>query len=229
MARSALIGGVLMYELRTRLGATLGAGAILLLALAGVVGAAALPQPALDNRAAVADERSAQLEENEGENAENEDEDVDEDQDEDVDQEGESAHACDADAEVVEPSESGAEGEETTETEQLEAHDSSRGVSEIAGDVTLVGGKNCNHGGAVSEAAHERNTERAAARQAASAERDAAKEQRKADRDAAKAERKAARDAAKVERESMNELRKTERDAAKAQGKANRGHGGGRP
>ncbi|MEO8438472.1 MAG: EF-hand domain-containing protein [Chloroflexota bacterium] len=27
-------------------------------------------------------------------------------------------------------------------------------VAEVAGDVTLVGGKNCNHGGAVSEAAH---------------------------------------------------------------------------
>jgi hypothetical protein len=57
-----------------------------------------------------------------------------------------------------------------------------------------VGGKNCNHGGAVSEAAKKDQ-------EAAKAERDAAK----AERDAAKAERAAAR-----------ELRAQEREAAKA-------------
>ena len=62
-----------------------------------------------------------------------------------------------------------------------------------------TGGKNCNHGGAVSEASK-------AANEAAKADRDA----RKAERDAAKAERKAARD-----------LKKQEREAARA----SKGHG----
>ncbi|MGZ9159871.1 MAG: hypothetical protein ACXW4T_01790 [Candidatus Limnocylindrales bacterium] len=56
-----------------------------------------------------------------------------------------------------------------------------------------VGGKNCNHGGAVSEVAKEK-----ADKAAAKAERDAAKAERKAARDAAKAQRKAAHDAAKA-------------------------------
>jgi hypothetical protein len=55
------------------------------------------------------------------------------------------------------------------------------------------GGKNCNHGGAVSEAAKKDHEAAKAAREAAKAERDAAKAERKAARDAAKA----ARDAAK--------------------------------
>lgn len=49
-----------------------------------------------------------------------------------------------------------------------------------------VGGKNCNHGGYVSRAAHERNA-------AAKAEREAARAAAKAEREAAKAERTAAR------------------------------------
>lgn len=49
-----------------------------------------------------------------------------------------------------------------------------------------VGGKNCNHGGAVSEAVK-------AAKAAAKAERDAAKAERRAERDAAKAARNAAK------------------------------------
>jgi hypothetical protein len=52
-----------------------------------------------------------------------------------------------------------------------------------------TGGKNCNHGGAVSEA----NEAAKAAREAAKAERDAAKAERAADRAAAKADREAAR------------------------------------
>jgi hypothetical protein len=66
-----------------------------------------------------------------------------------------------------------------------------------------TGGKNCNHGGAVSEASK-------AANQAAKAEREAAREAAKAEREAKKAERQAAR-----------ELKKAEREAAKA----GKGHG----
>jgi hypothetical protein len=55
------------------------------------------------------------------------------------------------------------------------------------------GGKNCNHGGAVSEAAKKDHEAAKAARDAAKAERDAAKAERKAARDAAKAAREAAR------------------------------------
>jgi hypothetical protein len=69
------------------------------------------------------------------------------------------------------------------------------------------GGKNCNHGGAVSEAAKKDHEAAKAAREAAKAERDAAK----AERDAAKAERKAAREAAKAARDAAK--------ATKQQGK----------
>ncbi len=65
-------------------------------------------------------------------------------------------------------------------------------VSSVAASDAL-GGKNCNHGGAVSEGVK-------AAKEAARAERDAAKAERKVQRDAAKAERKVQRDAAKAER-----------------------------
>lgn len=68
-----------------------------------------------------------------------------------------------------------------------------------------VGGKNCNHGGAVSEVARD-----PAAKAAAKAARDAAKAERQADRAAAKV----ARDAAKAER-----------TAARAAAKAARHHG----
>ena len=62
------------------------------------------------------------------------------------------------------------------------------------------GGKNCNHGGAVSEAAKKDHEAAKAAREAAKAERDAARAERKAARDAAKA----ARDAAKAARQQGN-------------------------
>ena len=62
-------------------------------------------------------------------------------------------------------------------------------VSSVA-QSDATGGKNCNHGGAVSEAAKKDH-------EAAKAARDAAK----AEREAARAERKAARDAAKLARE----------------------------
>ena len=55
------------------------------------------------------------------------------------------------------------------------------------------GGKNCNHGGAVSEAAKKDHEAAKAAREAAKAERDAAKAERKAAREAAKAAREAAK------------------------------------
>ena len=60
------------------------------------------------------------------------------------------------------------------------------------------GGKNCNHGGAVSEAAKKDHEAAKAAREAAKAERDAAKAERKAAREAARESARAARDAAKA-------------------------------
>ncbi len=65
-------------------------------------------------------------------------------------------------------------------------------VSTVA-QSAAVGGKNCNHGGAVSDAVKE-------AKAAAKAERDAAKAAAKADREALKAQRKADREALKAER-----------------------------
>jgi hypothetical protein len=59
------------------------------------------------------------------------------------------------------------------------------------------GGKNCNRGGAVSEAAKKDHDAAKAARDRAKAARDAAKSERAAARAAAKAERQAAREAAK--------------------------------
>jgi hypothetical protein len=75
-------------------------------------------------------------------------------------------------------------------------------VAWVAGS-EAVGGKNCNHGGAVSEAA-------AKDHEAAAAERAAAK---------------AERDAAKAEREAARELRAQERAAAKAARSAEKGQG----
>ena len=60
-----------------------------------------------------------------------------------------------------------------------------------------IGGKNCNHGGAVSEAAKKDHEAAAAARAAAKAEREAARAEKQAAKDAARA----ARDAAKAARE----------------------------
>ena len=91
--------------------------------------------------------------------------------------------------------------------------DGTLSVTEVA-HTDWVGGKNCNHGGAVSDAVH------------------AAQEVAKAARDAAKAERAAARDAAKAERSAERAAAKAERDAAKAERKASapkpgKGNGGG--
>jgi hypothetical protein len=78
-------------------------------------------------------------------------------------------------------------------------------VAWVAGS-DAVGGKNCNHGGAVSEAAQKDQ-------EAAAAERAAAK---------------AERDAAKAEREAARELRAQEREAAKAARSAEKGRGNNR-
>jgi hypothetical protein len=61
-----------------------------------------------------------------------------------------------------------------------------KAVSEVA-QSDSVGGKNCNHGGAVSAAAKKDHDAAKAARDASKAARDAAREARKAARDAAKA------------------------------------------
>ena len=79
----------------------------------------------------------------------------------------------------------------------------------------VVGGKNCNHGGAVSDAVH-------AAQELAKEARDAAKAERATERAAAKAERDAARAAAKAERDAA----KADRAAAKAERSAGKGKSG---
>jgi len=112
-----------------------------------------------------------------------------------------------ADEETTEETEEAAPDEETCEAVEAPVLDPATDTSDWNhGDwVTWVsrseatGGKNCNHGGAVSAASK-------AAKEAAKA----AKEAAKAERDAKKAEKKAARD-----------LKKQERQA----GKANKGHG----
>ena len=73
-----------------------------------------------------------------------------------------------------------------------------------------VGGKNCNHGGAVSEAAK-------AAKEVVKAERAAAKAERAAERAAAKAEAAAARATVKAERAADRAAAKAERNAARAE------------
>ncbi len=70
-------------------------------------------------------------------------------------------------------------------------------VSWVAGS-EATGGKNCNHGGAVSEAAKKDHEAAKAERAAAKAERDAKKAEQKAARDVRKAERAAERAAAKA-------------------------------
>lgn len=67
-----------------------------------------------------------------------------------------------------------------------------------------IGGKNCNHGGAVSEAAKKDPAAKDAAKAAAKEARDAAK----AAREAARAEKKAAHDAAKIARQQAKEKNK---------------------
>lgn len=76
-------------------------------------------------------------------------------------------------------------------------------VSRVARS-NAVGGKNCNHGGAVSKAAKEAQEARDAAKEARKAEQQAAKDSRKAERQAAKDARKAERDAAKDARKGGN-------------------------
>jgi hypothetical protein len=92
-------------------------------------------------------------------------------------------------------------------------------VSSVA-ESDAVGGTNCNHGGAVSEAVH-------AAQELAKAERAAAKAERQAERAAAKAERQAERTAAKAERDAAKAAAKAERQAAKATHQTGKGKHGG--
>jgi len=73
-----------------------------------------------------------------------------------------------------------------------------------------IGGKNCNHGGAVSEAAK-------AAKAVVMAEREAAKAERAAERTAAKAEAAAVRATVKAERAADRAAARAERAAAKAE------------
>ncbi len=81
-------------------------------------------------------------------------------------------------------------------------------VSSVA-QSDAVGGKNCNHGGAVSKAVHD------------------AKVLAKEARDAAKAERAAEKAAAKAERAAQRAAAKAERDAAKAERGNGKGNGNG--
>ncbi|HET7702603.1 MAG TPA: hypothetical protein VFK35_04335 [Candidatus Limnocylindrales bacterium] len=92
-----------------------------------------------------------------------------------------------------------ANADEALVVDEPAANAHGKAVSDVARS-DAVGGKNCNHGGAVSEAAHD-----------------------KADQDAAKA----ARDEAKAARAEARAAAKAARDAARAERKANRGKGHG--
>ena len=91
----------------------------------------------------------------------------------------EDAEAPAADAEAPVACEAAPVAEEPVVAEPLDTAPNAHGkaVSKVAQDKDAVGGKNCNHGGAVSEVAKDR------------AAKDAAKDARKAAHDAAKAER----------------------------------------
>jgi hypothetical protein len=101
----------------------------------------------------------------------------------------EDSATCDAAAPTAdETSTDGTEtATETTDTTDTAPNAHGKAVSDVA-RLPVVGGKNCNHGGAVSEAAHAdkeaRDAARAAAKAAAKAERDAAKAAREAAREA---------------------------------------------
>ena len=75
----------------------------------------------------------------------------------------------------------------TTDTQTTDTTKNHGGVVSAVAQSTAVGGKNCNHGGAVSEASHKDNEARKAARDAEKAARDAARAAKKAARDAAHA------------------------------------------
>ena len=82
-----------------------------------------------------------------------------------------------------------------------------------------IGGKNCNHGGAVSEAAQADREARAAAKAERKAEHDAAKAVRMAERDAAKAARRSEHDAARAERKAEHDAARAERTSRHATSK----------
>jgi hypothetical protein len=99
------------------------------------------------------------------------------------------AAECDATAPTDE--ESSTDGTETTDPEAQDETTDTVPTShgQVVRDVAksdAVGGKNCNHGGAVSEASHKDNEARKAEREAAKAAREAAREAAKAAREAAK-------------------------------------------
>jgi EF hand len=135
-----------------------------------------------------------------GDTGETGDEVVDEEADE-ADCEATDEETADAEVAEEEACEEVAAPEPETPLDPTAPNSHGAWVSWVAGS-EATGGKNCNHGGAVSEAAKKDQ-------EAAKAERAAAK----AERDAAKAERKAARDLKKQEREAAR--------AAKGHGKPN--------
>ena len=74
---------------------------------------------------------------------------------------------------------------EPTDTETTDTPKNHGAVVSVVAHSDAVGGKNCNHGGAVSEASHKDNEARKAARDAEKAARNAARDAAKAARDAA--------------------------------------------
>lgn len=97
-------------------------------------------------------------------------------------------------------------------------------VSSVAAS-DVVGGANCNHGGAVSQAVKAAREAARDARDAERAERAAERAAAKAERDAAKAERAAQRAAERAERAAERAAANAERAAGKANGKAGKGNG----
>jgi hypothetical protein len=147
--------------------------------------------------------------------------------------EADAAEACEEEEEEEEEEET-AEEVDATECEEVPAPEPPAEFTNVGAWVSAVaksdaiGGKNCNHGGAVSEAAKAAQEARDAAREARKAEQQALREAKKAERDAAKAARAAERDAAKAARAAERAADKAERDAAKAARKGGHGKGHGK-
>ena len=118
------------------------------------------------------------------------------------------------------------EGEDSAECEEAAGPEPPTEFTNVGAWVSAVarsdavGGKNCNHGGAVSKAAKE-------AQEARDAARDARKAEQQSARDARAAERQAAKDARAAERAAAKATRAAEREAAKAarQNGNGKGHG----
>jgi hypothetical protein len=107
--------------------------------------------------------------------------DAEEPAEETVEETAEEEPPAECEATTEGPAEEPADAEEPTTDEPVDVSPNAHGkaVSAVAKS-DAVGGKNCNHGGAVSEQAHEDKADREAAREAAKAAREAARDAKRA-------------------------------------------------